>query len=99
LKNSSIIQIKISDIDLDNGVIKRGKYSFPISDELKKDLDQYIQIRQYLLAKLNVLNIEAKENLSENDAMAVYAGTSTCYYSYLYWKENYMKWKIALNKP
>jgi hypothetical protein len=68
-------------------------------NRIKKILSKDIKSEEYLLAKLNVLNIEAKENLSENDAMAVYAGTSTCYYSYLYWKENYMKWKIALNKP
>ncbi len=52
LKNSSIILMKISDIDIDNGIIKRGKYSLPISENLKKNLNEYIKIRQYLLAKL-----------------------------------------------
>lgn len=48
---------------------------------------------------MNILNREAEQCLSEEDAAIVYAGTSTCYYSYLYWRENYMKWKIALKRP
>ena len=52
-----------------------------------------------LLYKLNIINEEARLNLSEIDAIAVYAGTSTCYNSYIYWKKNYIKWYIAFNKP
>ena len=54
---------------------------------------------EQLLVKLNALNREAKQCLPEEDAAAVYAGTATCYYSYIYWSENYMKWYIALKKP
>lgn len=77
LRNSSIILINISDIDLDNGVIKRGKYSFPLSDDLQKDLYEYIRIRQYLLAKLEKnqeklfikCNGEAIESTSASDKL------------------------------
>lgn len=52
-----------------------------------------------LLAKLNRINEHASLNLSEQDAIAVYAGTATCYNSYIYWKENFMKWVIAIKFP
>lgn len=52
-----------------------------------------------LLENLNQINRDAGEELSEMDAAAIYAGTSTCYHSFLYWNENYMKWVIALNEP
>lgn len=52
-----------------------------------------------LIVKLNIINEHAAQNLSEQDAIAVYAGTVTCYNSYIYWKENFMKWVIAIKFP
>lgn len=52
-----------------------------------------------LVKALNEINKEATAKLTEVDAIAVYAGTSTCYNSYMYWKENHMKWFVMLNCP
>lgn len=53
-RNSVIISLKLNDIDLEQNVIKRGKYTLPILPKLKNDLSKYIEIRQYLLNKLNL---------------------------------------------
>ena len=68
-------------------------------DKINDILDEGEMAPEQLLFKLNTLNREAEQCLSEEDAAIVYAGTSTCYYSFLYWRENYMKWKIALKRP
>ena len=73
--------------------------AFDYIDKIKQILLEGEKSPEQLLSKLNVLNKEAQLNLSESDANAVYAGTSTCYYSYLYWTENYMKWILAMNHP
>lgn len=71
----------------------------PFMDKIRKALDDKDLNAEKLLAKLNAINIEAQSTLSETDLIAVYAGTSTCYNSYLYWKENYKKWVIGMNQP
>jgi hypothetical protein len=48
---------------------------------------------------LEVINQKAKNRLSETDAIAIYAATSTAFSSYQYWKKNHVKWTIALNYP
>ncbi|MDR1339737.1 MAG: hypothetical protein LBK58_06780 [Prevotellaceae bacterium] len=48
---------------------------------------------------LEVINQKAKNSLSETDAVAIYAATSTAFSSYQYWKENHVKWMVALNCP
>ncbi|MDR1090520.1 MAG: hypothetical protein LBL79_05535 [Prevotella sp.] len=48
---------------------------------------------------LEVINQKAKNSLSETDAVAIYAATSTAFSSYRYWKENHVKWMVALNCP
>lgn len=68
-------------------------------DKINDILDEGEMAPEQLLVRLNTINRDASQCLSEQDAMVVYAGTSTCYYSYLYWRENYMKWKIALKRP
>lgn len=52
-----------------------------------------------LIKGLNAINNDAAKELSEAELIAVYAGTSTCYKSFLYWKENYKKWILLLNNP
>lgn len=54
---------------------------------------------ELLIRELNAINNDAVKELSETDLIAVYAGTSTCYNSYLYWKENHKKWILMLNRP
>ena len=50
--------------------------------------------------KLNLMNRKAELELSTpQQIQSVYAGTSTTYSSYIYWKANYKKWIIALNYP
>lgn len=56
IKNSEIIRIKQDDVDLEAGTIKRGKYTLPLPFELKKDITEYIKIRQYLLSNLEKTN-------------------------------------------
>lgn len=48
---------------------------------------------------LDAINEEAGRTLSEAETIAIYAGTSTAYNSCMYWKENHIKWMIALNYP
>lgn len=48
---------------------------------------------------MNKINEEATRKLSVTDAVAVYTGTNTRCNSYIYWKENFMKWILILNKP
>ena len=52
-----------------------------------------------LKAQLDVINQKAASTLSETDAMVVYCTTSTGYYSFQYWMDNYTKWYFALNYP
>lgn len=51
--NRTIIEIRTSDIDLENGVIKRGIYELPIPNSIKSNLKEYNKIRNYLLSKLD----------------------------------------------
>ena len=71
----------------------------PFMDKIRKALDDKDLNAEKLLAKLNDINIEAQSTLSETDLIAVYAGTSTCYHSYLYWTANYKKWAIGMRQP
>lgn len=50
--NRTIIEIRISDIDLEKGVIKREIYELPIPNSIKNNLNEFIKIRNYLLFKL-----------------------------------------------
>lgn len=68
-------------------------------NKIKDALNNEPKSSAQLVKKLNSINEEAAIELSEAEAMAVYAGTSTCYNSYMYWKENHMKWILILNKP
>ncbi|KAA6348867.1 hypothetical protein EZS27_003667 [termite gut metagenome] len=58
----------------------------------KKDLVKFQK-------SLDEINKKATNTLSEIDAIAIYAATSTAFSSYIYWKENHTKWQIALNHP
>ncbi|MDL2257157.1 hypothetical protein LJC06_03010 [Bacteroidales bacterium OttesenSCG-928-I14] len=49
--------------------------------------------------ELDNINAEATNTLTEDDAIAIYAGTSTALNSYLYWSENSIKWYLVLNYP
>ena len=68
-------------------------------EKIRQALENEPKDENHLIEKLNVINQEAAQNLSQEDAAAVYAGTSTCYNSYIYWKENRMKWIVAINFP
>lgn len=68
-------------------------------DKIKNALKNDPKTSEQLLVRLNAINEEAASTLSETDLAAVYAGTSTCYYSYIYWKENHMKWRLAVTNP
>lgn len=68
-------------------------------EKIKRVLADEPKSSEQLVRKLNKINEEADQELSEIEATAVYAGTSTCYNSYVYWKENYMKWFLILNRP
>lgn len=74
---------------------KIGIYIQKIEDVLKNEPKS----PEDLIDKLNKINEHASQNLSDQDAIAVYAGTVTCYNSYIYWKENFMKWVIAIKYP
>ena len=52
LSNKIIINMKLDDVDLEQAIIKRGKYTLPIPARLKISLCKYIRIREYLLAKI-----------------------------------------------
>lgn len=53
MSNRVIRSIKTNDVDLENSIIIRGRYSLPISTELKRSLVDYVKLREYLLNKLN----------------------------------------------
>lgn len=53
LKNDEISSMRINDIDLENSIIKRGRYQLKISYKLKNDLYEYFRVRKYLLSKTN----------------------------------------------
>lgn len=50
-KNNIVRDIKLSDIDLERGIIKRNGYTFPLSAMLKRNLDRYLEIRKYILIR------------------------------------------------
>lgn len=54
LANRTIIDIKMDDIDLENGIFKRSIYALPIPDAVKSNLNEYVRIRNYLLSKLEI---------------------------------------------
>ena len=68
-------------------------------EQMKKLLIDEPDSPAQLVRGLNDINKAATAELSEVEAIAIYAGTSTCYNSYMYWKENRMKWLIVLNNP
>ncbi len=68
-------------------------------DKIKHTLKQHPKSSEELLHKLNKINEEAQSVLSEQELVAIYAGTSTCYHSYQYWKDNYLKWELTLKHP
>lgn len=68
-------------------------------ERIKQVLENGPKDENHLMESLNEINQEAAQNLSKEDAIAVYAGTSTCYNSYMYWKGNRIKWIVALNFP
>ena len=51
LKNNVVRDIKIEDIDLEEGTITRDKYILPLSAMLKRNLDRYLRIRDDVLLK------------------------------------------------
>mgnify|MGYP003289213868 CR=1 FL=1 len=53
--NRTIIELKISNIDLESGIVKRGIYELPIPNSIKSNLKKYIKIRNYLLYKLEIM--------------------------------------------
>lgn len=85
--------------DLVTSPINKDHILYEYSENLKSVLEGDVKTDSQLLNELNLINNQAAENLSEEDATAVYAGTCTCYYSYQYWKLNYIKWWVALNMP
>ncbi len=68
-------------------------------EKIKEILKHEPKSPEQLLYKLNEINNEAKTVLSEQEMVAIYAGTSTCYNSYIYWKKNYLKWNLTLKHP
>lgn len=68
-------------------------------DKIKDALKNNPKTAEQLLDRLNIINKEAASALTGMNLAAVYAGTSTCYYSYIYWKENHMKWRLAVTNP
>lgn len=72
---------------------------YAFAEKIKNLLANEPKTPAQLVKGLNDINKLAAVELSEIEAAAVYAGTSTCYNSYMYWKKNRMKWLILLNKP
>ena len=68
-------------------------------DKIKEVLENEPKSSEQLVEKLNKISKKASRELPELEAVAVYAGISTCYNSYMYWKENHMKWFLILNQP
>ncbi len=54
LKNETIRDMKIDDLDLKSNVIKRGRYELQLSANLKNSFTEYLQIREYLLKRLGI---------------------------------------------
>lgn len=50
-KNNVVRDIKLEDVDLEEGTITRDKYILPLSAMLKKNLERYLRIRDYVLLK------------------------------------------------
>jgi hypothetical protein len=48
--------------------------------------------------KLTIINQDATKELNENDALVVFAATSTAYASYQYWEKNFIKWLVMLRE-
>ena len=63
------------------------------SKEFQKD--ELIKLK----TQLDIINKNAAETLSEEEAAIVFCGTSTGYSSYQYWMNNNTKWIVALNFP
>ena len=96
--------IELSKLSLVDGVKTRSMIEMKsgvkvLVDKMMTEILDKERTPKQMVDVLNDINREAATTLCEEDAIAVYAGTSTCYYSYLYWKENHMKWIIALNNP
>ncbi len=81
-----------------------------VNDTLKPEINEYMVMIDNVLSNepsseseltelLNNINNLAGRHLSEIDAMAIYSGTATCLASYVYWKDNYLKWLLLLNFP
>lgn len=68
-------------------------------EEMKRVLINEPDSPDQLVKELNDINKAAAIELSGTELEVVYAGTSTCYSSYMYWRENRMKWLIVLNNP
>lgn len=68
-------------------------------DKIKEVLENEPKNSEQLVEKLNKISKKASHELSGIELVAVYAGISTCYNSYIYWRENHMKWFLILNKP
>jgi len=70
-----------------------NKIQFAIRAGLtKKNINQFKR-------ELNAINQAATEQLSSDDAAAIYCATSTAYSSFQYWHKNYRAWYFALNYP
>lgn len=52
IKNKEIVKMKVSDVNLEQGIITRGRYKLRLSEEFKKSLIEYIKIRRYWLLNL-----------------------------------------------
>lgn len=93
--------------------LNRMSFSAPsMNDEdISEELEFYFNNIRDILAeeptdltafatKLNLVNRKAESELpTTQQVQSVYAGTSTAYSSYIYWKANHKKWIIALNYP
>lgn len=53
LKSNVIIDIKLEDINLKNETINRNGYLLPLSSSLRKNLSNYLKVREYILEKTN----------------------------------------------
>lgn len=53
IKNNEINKLKIDDLDLEKGVIKRGQYQLRLTENFRNSLIKYLSIRDYLLSILN----------------------------------------------
>jgi hypothetical protein len=97
--NIELLDLSLVDGAKTRSVIEMKPEVKVLVDKMMNEILNKERTPKQMVDVLNDINKEADATLSEEDAIAVYAGTSTCYYSYLYWKENHMKWIIALNNP